>query len=69
MFSVSSVFLHTFWHTFFTKLGYRVVLSDRSSKEIFAEGMDTIPSESVCYPGKLTHGHIANLVNKGIKRI
>lgn len=60
---------YPFWHTFFTKLGYRVVLSDRSSKDVFAEGMDTIPSESVCYPGKLTHGHVANLVNKGIKRI
>ena len=60
---------YPFWHTFFTMLGYRVVLSDRSSKEVFAEGMETIPSESVCYPGKLTHGHIANLINKGIKRI
>lgn len=60
---------YPFWYTFFTKLGFRVVLSDRSSKEVFAEGMETIPSESVCYPGKLTHGHVANLVNKGIKRI
>ena len=60
---------YPFWHTFFTKLGFRVVLSDRSSKEIFSEGMETIPSESVCYPAKITHGHVANLVNKGIKRI
>lgn len=60
---------YPFWFTFFTKLGFRVILSDRSSKELFAEGMETIPSESVCYPAKLTHGHIVNLANKGIKRI
>lgn len=60
---------YPFWFTFFTKLGFRVVLSDKSSKELLAEGMDTIPSESVCYPAKLTHGHIANLVHRGIKRI
>ena len=60
---------YPFWHTFFTKLGFKVVLSDRSSKDVFTEGMETIPSESVCYPAKLTHGHVANLINKDIKRI
>ncbi len=60
---------YPFWFTFFTKLGYRVVLSSPSSKELFTLGMETIPSESVCYPAKLAHGHIADLVNRGIKKI
>ncbi|WDV45314.1 acyl-CoA dehydratase activase-related protein [Clostridiaceae bacterium M8S5] len=60
---------YPFWHTLFTELGYRVVLSPRSNKKIFEEGMDTIPSESVCYPAKLVHGHIMSLLNKGIKKI
>ncbi|WP_041274522.1 2-hydroxyacyl-CoA dehydratase [Desulforamulus reducens] len=58
-----------FWFTFFTQLGYRVILSGRSTKRIYELGMETIPSESVCYPAKLVHGHIADLVNKGIKKI
>ncbi len=58
-----------FWFTFFTRLGYRVRLSAPSSKELYALGMDTIPSESVCYPAKLTHGHISWLLKQGIKRI
>ncbi|MBO4327604.1 MAG: 2-hydroxyacyl-CoA dehydratase [Clostridia bacterium] len=60
---------YPFWFTFFTELGYRVVLSAPSSKELYALGMDTIPSESVCYPAKLTHGHILWLINHGVKRI
>lgn len=57
------------WHTFLTELGFRVVLSDRSSKEIYELGIETMPSESVCYPGKLVHGHIVNLINKDIRTI
>lgn len=57
------------WFTFFTELGFRVELSPRSSKRIYELGMDTIPSESVCYPAKLAHGHIMSLVQKGIKFI
>ncbi|MEG6568633.1 acyl-CoA dehydratase activase-related protein [Thermoanaerobacterium thermosaccharolyticum] len=57
------------WFTFFTKLGFRVILSDRSSKKLYESGMDTIPSESACYPAKIVHGHIMNLINKGIKTI
>lgn len=60
---------YPFWFTFFTDLGYRVVLSSPSSKAIYETGMDTIPSESVCYPAKLVHGHIIDLVNKGVKKI
>ncbi|NLT94125.1 MAG: 2-hydroxyacyl-CoA dehydratase [Clostridia bacterium] len=58
-----------FWHTFFTQLGYRVVVSGRSSKELYELGMETIPSESVCYPAKLVHGHIMDLINKGVTKI
>ncbi len=60
---------YPFWFTFFTELGYRVVISGRSSKEIYELGMETIPSESVCYPGKIVHGHIINLVKKGVDKI
>ncbi len=60
---------YPFWHTFFTKLGFRVVLSPRSSKEIYEKGIESIPSESVCYPAKLVHGHIESLIEKGIKYI
>lgn len=57
------------WFTILTKLGFKVVVSGRSSHELFAEGMETIPSENVCYPAKLTHGHIEYLLDKGIKTI
>lgn len=60
---------YPFWHRLLTELGYEVVLSDPSSKEMFERGMETIPSESVCYPAKLSHGHILNLLEKGVKTI
>jgi predicted CoA-substrate-specific enzyme activase len=60
---------YPFWFTFFTELGFRVEISSRSSKRIYELGIETIPSESVCYPGKMVHGHIMDLVNKGIKFI
>jgi predicted CoA-substrate-specific enzyme activase len=60
---------YPFWFTFFTELGYRVVLSGVSSKKIYELGMGTIPSESVCYPGKIAHGHITDLVNKKVRKI
>ncbi len=60
---------YPFWFTFFTKLGYTVVLSDTSSKALFQKAMDTIPSDSACYPAKLVHGHIENLLEKGVDRI
>ncbi|MBQ6976403.1 MAG: 2-hydroxyacyl-CoA dehydratase, partial [Selenomonadaceae bacterium] len=60
---------YPFWHTFFTKLGYRVELSDKSSAEIFCKGMSTIPSDSLCYPAKLAHGHIMNLIERGVTKI
>ncbi|MBP1763761.1 MAG: 2-hydroxyglutaryl-CoA dehydratase, partial [Firmicutes bacterium] len=60
---------YPFWFTFFTALGYRVVLSGKSSPKLYETGMGTIPSETVCYPAKLVHGHIADLINKGVKKI
>lgn len=60
---------YPFWHTFFTALGFRVELSAPSSKELFSLGLTTIPSQTVCYPAKLAHGHIMDLVNRGIKNI
>ena len=60
---------YPFWFTFFTELGYQVLLSGRSSKQIYELGMDTIPSDSACYPAKLVHGHIADLVKKGVTKL
>ncbi|MDP4144300.1 MAG: acyl-CoA dehydratase activase-related protein [Bacillota bacterium] len=60
---------YPFWHTFFTELGFRVELSPRSSKAIYELGIETIPSESVCYPAKITHGHLTALMNRGVKFI
>lgn len=58
-----------FWHAFFTTLGYEVVLSDRSSKQLYAMGQHTISSDTICYPAKLVHGHIQSLLDKGLHTI
>lgn len=55
---------YPFWHAFFTRLGFSVVLSDNSSKATYQAGIESMPSESVCYPAKLSHGHIMNLIAK-----
>lgn len=60
---------YPFWFTLLTKLGFRVIISDDSNKKIYEKGMDTISSDSICYPAKMVHGHIINLVEKGIKTI
>ncbi|MEG2353467.1 MAG: acyl-CoA dehydratase activase-related protein [Clostridium sp.] len=60
---------YPFWFTFLTELGFRVELSAVSSKKIYELGIETIPSESVCYPAKLAHGHVMNLVSRGIDTI
>jgi len=57
------------WFTIFTNLGYRVVLSRDSDHKLFRDGMDTISSESICYPAKLVHGHIEDLIAKGVTKI
>ena len=60
---------YPFWATFFLQLGFRVILSPFSSRKIYELGMDSIPSESECYPAKLAHGHVQWLINNGIKTI
>lgn len=60
---------YPFWHTFLTSLGYSVVLSSESTRKIYEKGMTSIPSESVCYPAKLVHGHIQDLIDRGVKKI
>ncbi len=58
-----------FWATFFKQLGYEVVLSGESSARIYYKGMSTVPSDSLCYPAKMVHGHIMDLVDKGLMKI
>ena len=60
---------YPFWFTFFNKLGFRVVLSPVSNRKVYELGIDSIPSESECYPAKLAHGHVQWLINNGIKTI
>ena len=57
---------YPFWHVFFTRLGYRVVLSPSSNRKIYELGIESIPSESECYPAKLAHGHVTWLIRQGI---
>ncbi len=57
---------YPFWFTFFTRLGYRVVLSPSSNRKIYELGIESIPSESECYPAKLAHGHVAWLINQKV---
>ena len=60
---------YPFWFTFFTKLKYRVVLSPQSTHKIYELGIESIPSESECYPAKLAHGHVTWLISQGVKYI
>jgi len=58
-----------FWFTFFDELGFKVVYSDRSTKTIYELGQDSIPSDTACYPAKIVHGHIENLITKNVDMI
>ena len=60
---------YPFWFTFLTKLGFRVILSEKSNRKTYEKGIESMPSESVCYPAKLAHGHIESLISQGIKTI
>ena len=60
---------YPFWFTMLTALGFRVMISGRSNHDLFETGMESIPSENVCYPAKLVHGHIESLLDKGISTI
>ncbi|MCF0146561.1 MAG: 2-hydroxyacyl-CoA dehydratase, partial [Eubacterium sp.] len=57
------------WFTFLTKLGYSVVLSPISTRKIYELGIESIPSDTACYPAKIAHGHIEWLLKKGVKTI
>ena len=58
-----------FWHTFFTKLGFEVVVSPRSDRKLYLRGQQTIPSDTVCFPAKIIHGHIEALVDDGVDAV
>ena len=60
---------YPFWFTLLTSLGFKVLISGRSSHELFETGIESIASENICYPAKLVHGHVKWLLNKGIKTI
>ncbi len=60
---------YPFWFTFFTELGYSVKLSPKSSRKVYEKGIESIPSESACYPAKIVHGHIKSLIDDGVKFI
>ncbi|WP_317297893.1 acyl-CoA dehydratase activase-related protein [Clostridium fessum] len=60
---------YPFWAVFFKELGYRTVLSPKSTRQIYELGIESIPSESECYPAKLTHGHIEWLIRQGLTYI
>lgn len=58
-----------FWHRFFSELDFEVVVSPRSSRELYISGQHTIPSDTICYPAKIIHGHIEALIKQGVKNI
>ncbi len=58
-----------FYHTVFTELGYDVVVSPFSTRELYIKGQSSIPSDTICFPAKLMHGHIAYLVEKDVENI
>jgi predicted CoA-substrate-specific enzyme activase len=60
---------YPYWFTFLTELGFSVKLSPLSDKKIYELGMETIPSETACYPAKLAHGHVMNLIESGVGTI
>ena len=60
---------YPFWYTFLTRLGYRVILSPKSSKAIYQLGIESIPSDTECYPAKMSHGHVMWLIRSGLKTI
>ncbi len=60
---------YPFWATFFRELGFGVVLSPFSDRKIYELGIESIPSESECYPAKLAHGHVQWLINQGVRTI
>lgn len=60
---------YPFWAVFFRKLGFRLILSPTSTRKLYELGIESIPSESECYPAKLAHGHVTWLIRNGVKTI
>ena len=60
---------YPFWFTFLTNLGFRVLISPLSTHKIYDLGIESIPSESECYPAKISHGHVMWLLKQGITDI
>ena len=60
---------YPFWYTFFSELEFEIILSDKSSKSIYEKGISSISSETACYPAKISHGHIQNLIEKEVDYI
>jgi predicted nucleotide-binding protein (sugar kinase/HSP70/actin superfamily) len=60
---------YPYWFTLFDELGFRVVLSEQSTSKMYNKGLDSVSSQTLCFPAKLVHGHILNLIEKGVKRI
>ena len=58
-----------FWHAFFTNLGFQVIVSPFSNRKLYQAGQGSIPSDTVCFPAKLTHGHIMALLKKDVDAI
>ena len=58
-----------FWHAFFTRLGFEVRVSSESTRDTYYKGQHTIPSDTVCYPAKLVHGHVEELLEMGVDAI
>lgn len=60
---------YPFWHTFFTALKFRVELSPKSTRRLYEQGLESVPSDTVCFPAKLTHGHVASLAKRDVRFI
>jgi len=60
---------YPFWHTLFTECGIRLVLSDKSTMKMFETGIASVMADNICFPAKLSHGHIYNLIDKKVDRI
>jgi len=58
-----------FWKAFFASLGFEVVISRQSDYNLFEEGLRSVPGDTICFPAKLLHGHVADLVKKKVDRI
>ncbi|MGN1051585.1 MAG: acyl-CoA dehydratase activase-related protein, partial [Acutalibacteraceae bacterium] len=58
-----------FWHAFFTSLGFEVVHSPFSTRKLYQSGQQTIPSDTVCFPAKLMHGHVQSLIDSGVDTV